>query len=86
MTRDQIRSSVLDAVSNIAPEVSDVELDERQSLRDQLELDSLDFLNFVVALQQRFGVRVPESDYRNIETVADCVDYIEARSSKSPDA
>jgi acyl carrier protein len=79
MTPDQLQPKVIEALANVAPEVAEVDLDPDTPIRDQLELDSMDFLNFVVALHEAVGVEVPEKDYPQIASVADCARYLAAR-------
>ena len=79
MTRDAIRAAVLRALGNVAPEADLAHLDPRAAFRDQLDLDSMDVLNFVTALHETLGVDVPESDYSKLATLDDAVDYLAAR-------
>jgi acyl carrier protein len=71
-----IEQKVLAALGRIAPEADLTALDPRIDLRDQLDLDSMDFLNFAIGLHQDFGVDVPEADYGRLRTIADCVAYV----------
>lgn len=77
MTRDEIREAVFGALASVAPEVRPEKIDPRASLRDQVDIDSMDFINFVVALDEGLGVSVPEADYGQLDTVEACVDYLE---------
>jgi acyl carrier protein len=79
MTPDQLRSTVLAALSDVAPELEPQRLDPRAELRDQLDLDSMDFLNFVLGLHKALGVDIPEADYRKLSTLDGCVGYLAAR-------
>jgi acyl carrier protein len=76
---DQIRAAILDALSNVAPELDPASLDARQDLRNQLDLDSMDFLNFVVGLHKAFAMDIPEADYRKLATLEGCVAYVAAK-------
>ena len=67
---------VLDVLRSIAPDAADVPLDPTASLREQLDLDSMDFLAFVVGLDDKVGVSVPEEDYPRLTTMAGAVDYV----------
>jgi acyl carrier protein len=73
-----IRDVVLRALSRIAPEADLGQLDESDDIREQLDLDSVDFLNFVVALHVELGIEVPEADYGRLRTVEGCVRYLTA--------
>ena len=77
MTNDEIRDEVVKALKRVAPEAS--QLDPARELREQLEIDSYDFLEFVVALDKSLHVPIPESDYRRLSTLDACVDYLAAR-------
>jgi len=74
-----LRNAVLQALYSIAPEAEGERLDPQASLRDQLDIDSMDFLNFLVALKDTVGVEVPESDYAQVANLDDCVRYLAAR-------
>jgi acyl carrier protein len=76
MTPDEIRATVLDELAAIAPEADPASIRPDVSLREQLDLDSMDFLNFTIALHRRFGVPIPESDYPRLATLGGCVDYL----------
>ena len=76
MTADEIRKAVLAALRAVAPEVEVFELDDELELQDQIEIDSLDTLNFVTEIHDRLGVSVPEADYGKLRTVAGIVSYL----------
>ncbi|HEX8011524.1 MAG TPA: acyl carrier protein [Casimicrobiaceae bacterium] len=80
MSPEQIRSIVLAALSEVAPELEAGSLDPRAELRDQLDLDSMDFLNFVLGLHKVLGVDIPEADYRKLATLDGCVAYLAAKA------
>ncbi len=71
-----IRQTVLDVLQRIAPEVSPDALQPAKPLRNQIDLDSMDWLNFIVALHERFGVDIPEVDYAKLVTLDDLVGYL----------
>jgi acyl carrier protein len=78
MTQDEIRDAVLRAIRRVAPEVEPDEIDPAVSLRDQLDIDSMDFLNIVIGIDKELGVEIPEQDYPLVTTLDGCVSYIEA--------
>lgn len=78
MTRDEIRSEVLRALGDIAPEADLSGLEADVSFRDQLDVDSMDLLTFVIALHTRLHVDIPEADYPKLATLNGCVDYLAA--------
>jgi acyl carrier protein len=77
--RTALRAEVLDAIQSIAPEVDAATLDATRPLRHQVDLDSMDWLNVLIALDARLGVKVPESDYARLDTLDRLVDYLHAR-------
>jgi acyl carrier protein len=79
VTRDEIRTAVLRALGDVAPEADLSRLDPRASFRDQLDLDSMDVLNFVTALHAALGVDVPEAEYPKLATLDGAVEYLAAR-------
>ena len=76
MTENDVRQLILDIIHEIAPDedLSDVQPDVR--LRDQLDLDSMDFLDIVMELRKRHGIEVPEDDYMELSTLDGCVNYL----------
>ena len=76
MTENDVRQLILDIIHDIAPDedLSDVQPDVR--LRDQLDLDSMDFLDIVMELRKRHKVEVPEEDYMELSTLNGCVTYL----------
>jgi acyl carrier protein len=80
MSPEQIRNVVLQALSDVAPELDPGSLDPKVELRSQLDLDSMDFLNFVLGLHKALGVDIPEADYRQLATLEGCVAYLAAKA------
>jgi acyl carrier protein len=76
MNNDEIRVRVIKTLSGIVPELDPGTLKPAVSLRDQLDVDSMDFLNFLIALHSEFGVDVPEADAGKLATIDACVDYL----------
>ncbi len=76
MTKDECKKVVLDIIADIAPDedLSQVKPDVR--LRDQLQLDSMDFLDIVMELRKRYGIEVPEADYMQLASLDSCADYL----------
>jgi len=79
MTRAGLKAAVLEALSSVVPEANPAEIDPAVPIRDQLDLDSMDFINFVVALDEALKVDVPEADYGRLTTLDACVDYLAGR-------
>ncbi len=80
-TPPEIRQTVLNLLGEIAPEADLTTLKPDISFRDQLDIDSMDFLNFIVALHNEFHVDLPESDYPQLASIDGCVSYLERKLS-----
>ena len=76
MTKDELREVVVRTLTRIAPEVEPGSIQPGVALRDQLDIDSMDFLNFVIALHEQLGVDIPEGDYGKLSSVNAIVDYL----------
>lgn len=76
MTKEACKQLVIDIISDIAPDedLSNIKPDVR--LRDQLQLDSMDFLDIVMELRKRHGIEVPEADYMQLASLDSCADYL----------
>ena len=81
MTRDEIRDVVLDVLGAVAPEGDFGRLKPDRPLRDQLDIDSYDFLNVMIQLHERLGIDIPEADYPRLATLEGSVDYLAARTA-----
>ena len=79
MNEAEVRAGVIAVIKSIAPEVEEGELDPARLLRDQIDLDSMDWLNVIVAFHQRFGIDIPEADYARLTTLDVVVAYIGAK-------
>lgn len=79
-SREEIRAAVLGALAAVAPEIDPASIDPAIDWRDQLDLDSVDLLNFVVRIHEVLGVDIPEEDYRELSSLERCVEYLSARS------
>jgi acyl carrier protein len=76
---NELRAVVLRVLGDIAPEADLASLRPDLPLREQLDLDSMDILNFVVGLQAAIGVETPEADYPKLATLDACVEYLASR-------
>ncbi len=79
MTRDEIIAAVADELGKIAPEIDIDLIDGTADLREEFDIDSMDFLTFVTALHERLGIDIPEADYAKLETLDATVSYLEAK-------
>ena len=76
MNDDAIKAGVLRVLTHIVPEAQGEEIDPDVTFRDQFDIDSLDYLNFVLALEEAFDVRVPEVDYPRLGSLGSAVAYL----------
>ena len=76
MEKSDIRKIVIDIIAEIAPDEDLSNLKDDVRLRDQLELDSMDFLDIVMELRKQHNIEVPEADYSHLESLQSCVDYL----------
>jgi acyl carrier protein len=79
MTSTDIREEILDILSDIAPDEDLSGLDAEKPFREQLELDSMDFLDIVMELRKRHRIQIPEEDYKHLASLASTVAYLEPR-------
>lgn len=78
MTRDEMRATVLRVLGEIAPEADLASIEPGIGFREQLDLDSMDLLNFIIALHGALGVEIPEADYPKLATLDGCVEHLMA--------
>lgn len=79
MNETDIRRGVLETLLSIAPEVQADAVLDAAPLREQVDLDSMDWLNVLQGLHQRFGVDIPEADYARLSTLEQIVGYLAER-------
>jgi acyl carrier protein len=78
MNENDIRAIIREELGNIAPEADPTALDPSADLREALDIDSMDFLNFVTALHHRLGIDIPERDYPKLTTLDGATAYLKA--------
>ena len=78
-----IRKVVQEELGNIAPEVDLASIDPAIDLREAIDIDSMDFLNFITAIHHRLGVEIPEIDYPKLVTLDGAVAYVAAKLGSS---
>ena len=76
MTEDQVQQLVIDIINEIAPDEDTTGLKADINLRDQMDLDSMDFLDIVMELRKQHGIEVPEEDYPKLASLASCGEYL----------
>ena len=75
---------ILDAIERIAPDVDPASVPDDADFRDEIGLDSMDFLGVLNAVRDATGVEVPEADYHRIRTVREFTEYLEGRTAGRP--
>ncbi|MBS0338521.1 MAG: acyl carrier protein [Proteobacteria bacterium] len=83
MTAPDMRAQVLACIKAIAPEFEASDLRTGRPLRDQVDLDSMDWVNFFAALGERLHMDIPEPDYAKLVTLEDLVAYLETRPRRT---
>jgi acyl carrier protein len=78
---DDLRTTVVAALTAVAPEVDGQLLKPGVNFRDQVDLDSMDFVNFVLELERRLGRKIPELDYPRLSSLDGCLSYLTARTA-----
>jgi len=79
MTRDEIRDVILEIIEDIDEDADFDNLDADKPLRDQLDLDSMDFLDIVMELRKRYKLQIPEDEYPELASLSSCVNYLEPK-------
>ena len=79
MTIDEIKNAILEIIQDIDDEADLENLNPSDALRDQLDLDSMDFLDIVMELRKRYQIQIPEADYPQLATLDSCVNYLVPR-------
>ena len=79
MTKEEISNAVIEIITDIVPDEDCSNIDSSEPLREQLDLDSMDFLDIVMELRKKYGVEVPEDDYPKLATLDSCVAYLEPK-------
>ncbi len=76
MTEEKVKQIVIDIINEIAPDENTSNLKSEVNLRDQMDLDSMDFLDIVMELRKQYGIEVPEEDYPKLASLESCADYL----------
>ncbi len=79
MTAAEIRASVIDILKTISPDTDFSGLDDERPFREQVELDSMDFLDIVLQLRKLYRIHIPEEDYPALQSMASTVAYLEPK-------
>lgn len=81
MTRDEIRRILLEELANIAPEADAASVPPDADLREALDIDSMDFVNLVIALHRRLDIDIPEADYGKVATLSQMTRYLASQKA-----
>ena len=79
MTRDEIKEVILEIIEDIDEDADFENLNQDDPLRDQLDLDSMDFLDIVMELRKRYKLKIPEEEYPELSTLNSCINYLEPK-------
>lgn len=82
MTSDEIKQTLVQRLKSIAPDTEPEKLQPSDNIAQKLGIDSFDYLQFIVALDEKFGIQTPEEDYGKIQTMHDLIEYIQAKTKK----
>jgi len=77
MTKEEVRRAVVNILEDIAPDEDLSSIKDDVTLREQMDLDSMDFLDIVMELRKRFNIEVPESDYQELVSMDSCIQYLQ---------
>ena len=80
MTTDEAYELISSVLRQVAPEADLADVSDGETLQEALDLDSIDFLNFMVGLHEQTGLDIPERDYPLLSTVEGCVHYLMSAS------
>lgn len=83
MNDTEIRALLREELGNIAPEMDLTTLDASIDVREALDIDSMDFLNFIIAVHRRLGVDIPEIDYPKLNTLDGAIKYLADKAAAS---
>ena len=78
---EALKPAIVNALTSVAPEIDPATIDPAIDLREQFDLDSMDFLNFIIALHERFGVDIPETDYPQLASLDGALGYLREKGA-----
>jgi len=84
MNEEKLRQQIIETLLDIAPDIEIANLDPAVSFHDQFEIDSVDFLNFVLALEKKLGIKISEINYPKLSSLKGCISYLTVELAKEP--
>jgi acyl carrier protein len=78
-TVTELKALIIELLGQIAPEADFEELEDDEDIRDALDIDSFDFLNFLIALNEQTGVEIPEADYGQLNSMEELIAYLHVK-------
>ena len=81
MTEAELKQTIFQLLKNIAPDTNPEELSPQDNIREKLDIDSYDYLQFIIALDKALGIQIPEMDYGKINTLEQLLNYLNAKKS-----
>lgn len=84
MTNDPIQTVILKQLYAIAPDIDINDINPSADLRDEFDIDSMDFLNLITALGKRYDLQMPEADYEQMRSLTDLVKYLQEKVAETP--
>lgn len=76
MDENTLSQQIIDSLTKVAPDVDRNALDPEINFRDQFEVDSVDFLGFVIDMEKKLGIKIPEVDYPKLSSMKGCLSYL----------
>ncbi len=83
MTEADIRTLIFEIIVQIAPEIDSADISATENLREELDIDSFDFLKLLIALSEQLSIEIPEQDYERLISLNDLVTYLKDRLSEN---
>lgn len=80
MNEKQLISTILESLVEVAPEISPNEINPSINFRDQFEIDSIDYLNFILKLEKKLNIKIPDLDYPKLSSQAGCISYLSSNT------
>ncbi|MBA6234026.1 MULTISPECIES: acyl carrier protein [unclassified Colwellia] len=85
-TQQNIQQIIIEAIQEAAPEIEQEDINMDEDIREECDLDSMDFINYLIALKKSTGVSIAEGDYSQVNTFNKMLNYLSAQLSKNPQA